>query len=458
MRHCCLSILKASIKFTKRIIEIFLAHAWLYFLGKSNFINLIREYEFEGVPIGDCVFSSYLRGDRSAGLIAFNWGIVLKFATILIRLEYLKELVARYELSAENKIFYANETAYFPEAARRLLVRKGYREIRYNQYDKKYTLINCNQGNLIHKNPALRSVLYALITDKNLKQAEVMIEKLVKREITYDYMRHQDIDPNCQVHNDLFHFEKSKKNVVIYMHAVSDAQYFYGRDCFLDLHDWLMKTILILREYNFDIFLKLHPCFYNREVFYTSDKRYLQKLGKDFNIDLINFPSNGHSIGKFQTHFLGPSYSILDLKGILHDPLIITHHGTIAIEASFVGLQVICSSSSPYIKGLDRFVDVYDNLKEYRYLVQNYKKDVSHNIRREDLFRFFYVEYVLKDKHSIFTSPYGNHYLDSEDPKCSIIKNASQFNDFLKRNSHNSAFLKIIRKQLSGFISHRIDT
>ena len=172
------------------------------------------------------------------------------------------------------------ETTYLQEACRRLFISQGIDEVRWNPLLKKFSIFHGFNGIQISKFDHISKSLSSYLLDNTYSdKGHILLDKLVRREWTYAYMTKSDINPDEQI---VFSFEHTGAYAVIFMHAVSRS-IFVGDNDFLDLHDWLIKTIKLCIEYNITCVLKLHPSYFSEDHNYESDKRYLQII-KNFSL------------------------------------------------------------------------------------------------------------------------------------------------------------------------------
>ena len=325
-----------------------------------------------GVRIGDCILSTVLRLNGSKGLLARNfhfyktwWKFIVSFFSATIFTRCLSVLYAG------DKYFYSHETTYLDEAIRRILLNFGFREIRYDFFQRKAIVMPVLYGYEIRKRTYGR-----LNQDKSqfdLKLAEKKLRDLVYRNETYSYMIGADIDVTLRLDISKLRRWGDQRIAIIYLHAVSDAQYFYGIDCFIDLHDWLIETLRLLNKLGINTCIKMHPAYFNGMHNYPVDKEYLKTLEKIFGISIDEITPSIPTITKMpNVCFIHHSVSLLELSRVFPDFLCLTHHGTVATEAAYLEHAVICSSASPYIKNEDCFVYIYESLEEYESYIKKW--------------------------------------------------------------------------------------
>jgi len=263
--------------------------ASLNFKSDQVFFNEFLKDKLMGVQIGDCILSWVLRIDGSKGYLVRDihfYNILARFIYYFYTQAFFAKCLAT--LYTGNKYFYAHETTYLDEAIRRVLLRYGFREIRYDFFQHKVIVMPVLKGYEIRKGAYERLCLDEQNFD--LEKAENKLRRLVYREETYSYMQGADVNKNINLDISILGNLNNQKVAVIYLHAVSDAQYLYGVDCFIDLHDWLIETLKILDKLNVYVCIKMHPSYYSLMHNYPVDKKYLLVLESIFGVllDKIN--------------------------------------------------------------------------------------------------------------------------------------------------------------------------
>ena len=356
-----------------------------------------------GVQIGDCVLSLVLRTKGSKGLLVRDFHFYktwIVFMSNFYSTVIFSKVLAW--LHSANKYFYSHETTYQDEAVRRILLKIGFREIRYDLFKHESDIMPVLYGYEI-RNKAYRRLHLDKIS-YDLEKAEKKIRDLVYRNETYGYMRGADIDLSTRLDISDMSQWGNERIAVIYLHAVSDAQYFYGVDCFTDLHDWLMKTLALLGELEIKVCIKLHPSYFSDMHNYPVDREYLIILEMLFGLSIDQIiPSKPAFTSRSNVWFLHHSVSLLELSKVFKNFLCITHHGTVVTEAAYLGHTAICSAASPYIRGIDTFVLVYESREEYTRYIRAWKLNaVLQSVeQRKSLFSYVYETYFIMQPNPI---------------------------------------------------------
>ena len=349
-------------------------------LIRSFRINKDKEYfafflssAAAGVQIGDCVLSLVLRTEGSKGFLVRDFHFYKTWIKFLFNF-YSTVMFSRVLawLYTGNKYFYSHETTYLDEAVRRILLKIGFNEIRYDFFQHESIVMPSLYGYEIRNREYGR--LHLDESKFELEKAEKKLRDLVYRNETYSYMLTSDVHLGTRLDNsDLVNWSEQRV-AIIYLHAVSDAQFFYGVDCFIDLHDWLMETLALLEKCGVNACVKMHPAYYSVMLNYPVDKKYLKTLEEIFGISIDQIsPGKPTITNRPNVCFLHHSLSILELSRVFPSFLCITHHGTVATEAAYLGHAVVCSTASTYMKNKDRFVFIYETFNEYESYIQEWK-------------------------------------------------------------------------------------
>lgn len=368
-----------------------------FFLRKSDYVFVIFDkVKVFKCEVGDCFLSDYLRSHRSSGYMKISALFFLKMFLFYYRIYSFGFKVNNIEkYKYDGDYFFCNETTYIAEAKRRVLIRYGYKEIRFESLSGKIEILPPLYGYEIRNRKDKIETIYESFTWNDLEKARNKIKNLVFRDETYRYMLNGDVDKDCKI-NFVDSYLPKEKTVVIYMHAVSDAQFIYGKDCFIDLHDWLVKVIEIASRLNIPVCVKLHPSFYNEDHNYISDRKYLKYLSELFEVDL--FSVNKNDVVKTNKHdlaFIGYAVPITKVSEEFDDFLCVTHHGSVACEAAYLGHKVIVSNSSPYNQN-DKFVNGYSSLGELEELMRKYFEGGLPEINEESLLKYIFMNHFYR--------------------------------------------------------------
>lgn len=361
--------------------------------NNSFFYNFLR-VSLHGIVIGDCICGIFLRFYSPHGKIVFNYHMV-KVARQVCHQFYAANLfliLINFFNKKEKGHFMSQELTYLDELKRRILLKKGYIELRLNYTSGKFEpyIKNTNFNSIATEE-------FNAISNNNFDydMAEKSINKFVFRENKYLQLADCDVSKDVRLQlNDLknISFSPNKKIAVIFLHQVSDAAYLFGVDCFDDLDQWLFETIKILSVYNFLVIIKIHPAYFSKKLTYPIDNKYAQYLEGIFDVKFNLMSQNGIHKSSFENVvFVHHSVPASELSRCFPDFLCITHHGTVACEAAYLGHTVMVSNASPYINS-HKFVNIYQSTFEYRLLVESW---ISGGLRqneysKETLLKYFF--------------------------------------------------------------------
>lgn len=377
-------------------------HGFRFILAPKRYKREYLHTSIFGIDIVDCVYSSYLRSNNSSGYLQVDPLFIrlwIVFMFNFFSFYFFEKLISRYFKRKGHKIFFIqDETTYVFEAYRRVLHGDNINELKlFNNFS--LIKIDKLKGYEINKLcPSLPTDITdnVRISDLELSQGREKIHSLVYRQESYSYLSEVDIDTSIKI--DLYDFAKlqpHRKVSIIFMHLVSDAQFYMGYNCFSDLHDWLMTSVDLLKRNNYDIIIKLHPNFYQTAYDYPADRRYLDFLGEEFKVDFWKLPKNKVVYSDtYGVYFISHEYSLPELSSSFPDFLCITHHGSVACEAAYLGHRVICNRASPY-DDEDSFVELYESIESYEDLLK--KASISEDGRDKEttLYRYIYKWIVL---------------------------------------------------------------
>lgn len=149
-------------------------------------------------------------------------------------------------------------------------------------------------------------------------------------------------------------------SVVVFLHTVEDAQYYFGLDGFADIMDWSIFTIdKCLENENIDkVLVKMHP---NIDLeYYRADKLAFERL-------LLRYSHRARCA------FISSTTSLVDLAsgGRRYG---ITHHGSVAEEFVYLGQPVVASVRSPWA-GQYSFTTVWRNPEAYEQILKSLSFD-----------------------------------------------------------------------------------
>ncbi len=154
-----------------------------------------------------------------------------------------------------------------------------------------------------------------------------------------------------------------KFDYIVYAHSFLDAQLLYGNDDFENTYDWLDFTLNKLQKDNKRVLIKAHPNFYERSLglLYFWDNKIFNNIKKKYNKN-----KNFHFLDK-------PLFNYDLLKKVSKKCILITQHGTVILEGSFLGFKTIGSQATFYDKKFNH-TTLWSNKSEYSKLLEsNYK-------------------------------------------------------------------------------------
>jgi hypothetical protein len=227
----------------------------------------------------------------------------------------------------------------------------------------------------------------------------------------------------------------STYDYLIYVHSFTDGQLIYGNDEFENTYDWLDFTLNILKNKQKKIIVKPHPNFYVKSngILSIYDKLIYNNI-------LKKYQSNSNFL------FLDkPIFNYDLLKKINNNCILITHHGSVLLEAVFLGFKTICSHSTFYDKNFKHTI-TWKNKKEYESLLSN--ENLKKKTYKNDLF-------ILID--NLF---FNNFSFYSKNLWVTIARKNLNINhyDFVKKIKIFSGQNNKLRKARESFFNSKINT
>ena len=184
---------------------------------------------------------------------------------------------------------------------------------------------------------------------------------------------------------------------IIYAHSFTDGQLWYGFDGFENTLQWLNFTLDKLELMNKKVLVKAHPNFYrknfgvqdawDKKIFSTFEKKY----SKNRNIYILNKPVFNNEI----------------LKKIDKKTILVSHHGTVLLEASYFGFKTICSYATFFNKNF-KLSNVWKNKNEYEKLLNQNFSDLSYSNSNDVL---YLIHKIFLDERSYSGSKFWSNIL-----------------------------------------------
>ena len=265
---------------------------------------------------------------------------------------------------------------YFPE----LLSRVGEtRNIKKINHDPKFSDFMINNKNYHYNN------IGELKFDKNGVVIKHLDNRTVPGKKILDYMYYE----NPQIISKILDLDDNEikidydngLNVVIFLHLVSDSNYLCGLDGYADLVDWAYSTIdlLITNDNVKKIIIKPHP---NIGTF-ISDYVFEDKIIKRY-------------FNNKKVIFISRKTSIHDLKRI-KKLIAVTHHGSVAEETVYLGIQTLKFLKSDVEKKLNFCTYFWSDKNEYEIFIKNIDDSIFMNaLKYEELYNYIWNSRLAK--------------------------------------------------------------
>ena len=176
---------------------------------------------------------------------------------------------------------------------------------------------------------------------------------------------------------------------LIYAHSFVDGQLFFGYDGFTNLFEWLDFTIQKLKQLNKNVIIKGHPNFYNKVIagnLANEDRKIFDFFKKKYQSEKIKFIDI-------------PIENNLILKKIPKTTIILSHHGTAILEATYMGFKSICSFAAIWSKEFQISNQWFTKEKYEKLLEKNYTELKLYNSKTK-FFDLIYQMYF--NQHSVY--------------------------------------------------------
>ena len=209
-----------------------------------------------------------------------------------------------------------------------------------------------------------------------------------------------------------------KTNILICTRNVFDAVHVYGNLLFEDNYEWLNFLGKMSEKTNYNWYLKTHRNFEGKFTLYQPRST-----------ELIN-----EIIKKYkQIKILPNDYSH---KQIINDGIdfVLTQHGSVGFEYAYNNVQVINASiNNPQIAY--SFNHNPKNKKEYEYLLRNLRKKKKLDIKKKDIYEFYFMRNLYQNKNWLF-----NNF--------KMIKNIGGWDKMMSHEIYEYAVNKISKKKI----------
>ena len=340
--------------------------------GTHGFFESIKRHHVRKIEAGTHVLSDYLRSDRfSRGDLRIHPPFFATLAICHFYLHYWLDVARGEDFS--RMLFLNSETTYRMELVRRALLQRGASEVYCDRWDD--GRMRVSSAHREGRDLVLCTPTRTALAPDERESVRAELERRLSGEATYAYMG-TDIEGHLKARycgaasRDA---TSNKPRAVVFMHAVADAQHFFGDDCFIDLHHWLETSIRLLLAQGFLVYVKLHPCYYDSHPKRRADRRYKNFIEGYLGASWDSLEPGGIAPAALEEGVRIVDYrlNIASVRALLGPMICITHHGTIATEATALGIPVVCSRANAF-QHFPPFAWMYKTLDEYQALLARY--------------------------------------------------------------------------------------
>ena len=373
-----LSVLTLTLFVIFWVAAIFLLFFLRATLSWKSYISLFKNLTLNKVLVGDGILSSVMRSRYSRAMLedSFRFHLILSLYVSFFFAIWLYIVLLNWVciLIGIDKYHWITDCVYINNSFRRLLSHKNSTEVRY-------TNDNYNFYQNFKPNRSLQLENYYVDHEKKVSysvesysKAKDLVNRIIDKKADMGFLTSEAFNQLNKLNVKKGLLTVQRKSVVLFMHSYADAQYDFGVDEFLDIHEWQNETIDICLQCGLDIYIRPHPeMLVKSHLNFPSELKYLDKLSHDYCIDLSDLNKNAIiETNKERVFFISPFLNLREVQKILGMYLCATHHGSVAVESAYLGHDVIASVASPYDKNLDIFIDFYSTKEKYKELVVNW--------------------------------------------------------------------------------------
>lgn len=167
-------------------------------------------------------------------------------------------------------------------------------------------------------------------------------------------------------------FDKSKTNIVVFLHCFLDSPHIYRSLIFADFWEWICETLKFAETTNYDWYVKPHP------------------NGLPGNINIVNSLKNMFP----NIDFIDPKTSNSEIVNA-GMTVGVTGYGSVSHEFPYLGIPVICAGDNPHVDF--KFCLTPSTKKDYFGLI-----DTAENIDKPsnslEIEEFYYMHYLSQNE------------------------------------------------------------
>lgn len=409
----------------KKLPEIkFLFFICSYLFSGKIFSKESRIYlKFANIEIGRFITASVFKDIKSYESkfhFYINYIKYLYKAGIMIRSStyYLKNI--KFDCIYIDHCGYLNGIIYTVFVKKKLIYT--------NNYPKNIFLTHKSSFDTYEKNLRIRKDK-TQNNKKIINKAIFFLNKLIRKPETIPWLVHA-------VFNDLKKIPNIKEyEYIIYTHAFTDGQLWFGNDGFENSHDWLDFTLKTLKALNKKVLIKCHPNYFNK--FYGNaaiqDNKIFRNIYSKYK-DIKNF------------YFIKqPVLNSAIMSQINKNCIAITHHGNVIFELAHSNFKIIASKAKFFAEDY-KITNNWDSPRQYSSLLNKPHYKLKH-ANKKDLYNL--VDDLFFDLKGFYSkntiNSLSGKYLDEKSRKA--IMTNSLFNNVSE---------KMFDKHMSNIVKEKI--
>lgn len=358
--------------------------------SRENFISSVLKFRYHKLHVGDCIVSSFFRDPRTPVLprlsAKFILYIILCFPRLRYQRSHLQKVLKNYD--TDTSLFFCFETTGFDEIARRYIVDKGYRELKYSRFHQGYRIYKGYSGVDIRRSVEAKNYLYDILSDEEISIGKKTINNLVKRKAQYPYL--QALDINTSIKLDI-NKKEPKKTIILFLSSFSDAQYLYGESPFGDLHGFQNCIIKWGLSLGLNVVVKAHPGMFADKETNVKDRKYYELLRKSWSVRK-HTKYVERSTRNCDLYFVDSKMSVKELSKVFPDFLCATQHGSVAAECAVMGHLAVVGTNSQYFSKDEFVIRVKDTAELSRTFIKWQKHFEGYNDDElESIYKYVYL-------------------------------------------------------------------
>jgi hypothetical protein len=346
-------------------VVMFVAYDWYYYImATANKYDYIINYSVNGRNLGMFALEEY---NKYYSNYTLEMPVVNRVLHYFYLRRYLSKAVACYKChdrifrSYDYDYLITGHDCYFHGAAIEAALNHGVyvyilQKYFYNPvYGKEDCQAYFNKNILSRMHVALQDKVDELKNNVSAHEAgKNWIQEVTRDKFSLPHLSRVDMMEDVGIHADSLEMNldrsEGKKNIILYLHGVSDQYCKWGFDGFRSYLEYFTSLLdsMETKFGEFKLFIKPHPSIYNRNIEFRKKNADLECFDKIY----LHAESMGLNIVVLER-----DVQLSHMAQVMVDPLVVTRWGTVGLEAKCLGLECVCSSIAPYATFCDYIFD-----------------------------------------------------------------------------------------------------